>query len=110
MEEHPRRSALHCVGGDGLGGADSWRWLSGKLEAHAFEEELQLGLRLGVASEQKFAPVGGGDAHIDHLHGGKFLQRAAAGETRSEALQLSPERKKYARKEMKTCASMLSIL
>jgi len=85
--------------------------LSGKFEAQAFEEELQLRLRLGVASEQKFAPVGGGDAHIDHLHGGKFLQRAATGEARSETLQLSPSvtYRQYARKEMNTCDSMFSI-
>jgi hypothetical protein len=31
--------------------------LSGKFEAQAFEEEIQLGLRLGVAREQKFASI-----------------------------------------------------
>jgi len=58
----------------------------------ALQQEFEFGLRLCVASEQKFSTVGGRDAHIDHLHGGKFLQRAARGESGGEGFQLPSER------------------
>ena len=40
---------------------------------------MQFGFRLCVAGERELAPVGGRDVHVDHLHGGELLQRAARG-------------------------------
>jgi hypothetical protein len=50
--------------------------LGGKREVQALEQQLELGLRLCVACEQKFSTVGGRYFHIDHLHGRKLEDRA----------------------------------
>jgi hypothetical protein len=33
-----------------------------------------IGLRLGVASEDQLAPVGGGEIHVEELHGDGLLK------------------------------------
>lgn len=51
--------------------------MGGEFEIEPLEQKLQLSLRLGVAGEYEFTPVGGGDVHIEHLHGGEFVEHAA---------------------------------
>jgi hypothetical protein len=110
LRVHPPRSALQEGCGGGLGEADFGRRLGRKREVQALQQELEFWLRLCVASEQKFSTVGGRYFHIDHLHGGKFLQRAARGESGFEAFQLPSERHVQAVREEgeNTCASMRS--
>ena len=45
-----------------------------------------------ISGELQLAFVGGRDAYVDHLHGGKFLQRTARGEPRCERPELPAER------------------
>jgi hypothetical protein len=58
----------------------------------ANEQELKFGLRLCTACEQKLSTVADRYFHIDHQHGGKFLQRAACGQTVREAFESPSER------------------
>jgi hypothetical protein len=109
---YPQRSALQEGGGGDLRGADFRRRLGRQREAHALEQKLQFRLRLRVSSEQNLTCVGGRDTHIDHLHGGKFLERTARGEPGARALSCRPSvtYRQYERKATNTCASMFSIL
>lgn len=45
---------------------------AGKVRLELLWQQLQIGFWLRVAREGEFAPVAGGDAHINHLHGGDF--------------------------------------
>ena len=44
------------------------------------EEELEFLFGVRVAGEDDLAAVGGGEVHVEHLHGPKFLERASRGE------------------------------
>ena len=41
-----------------------------------------VGVGLGVARQDQLTPVGGGQVHVDHLHGGELLQHRPRGESR----------------------------
>ena len=59
----------------------------GQRQSQLLEQHAVLGLGLGVAREQQFAPVGGGDAHVYHLHRlelGKHLARCDAAGQRAQ--------------------------
>jgi hypothetical protein len=90
LRVHPPRSALQEGCGGGLGDADFGRRLGGKREAQTLQQELKFRLWLSVASEQKLSAVGGRDAHIDHLHGGKFLAHYRASSAAHRALLGDP--------------------
>src|SRR5712691_5200547 len=67
------RIALHGVGWDGNGPCwrgDAWRRLRRQIELELLEEELLLGLRLGVTAQDQGAAIGGREMHVEHLHGG----------------------------------------
>ena len=57
-----------------------------------FEQQLQFALGLGVAGEHEFAPVGGGDVYVDHLHGSELLQCAARRQARGQCFELAAQR------------------
>ena len=68
------------------GGDPRWR-LRGQLQMQAIEQQLLVGLRLGVAAQDQGSSVGGGQMDIDHLDGGEFLQGGARGQARCEGPQ-----------------------
>ena len=72
--------------GDGCSG-DFWGRLGRQDELHLFEQELQLGFRLGIAGEAEFASVSGRQVDVDHLDGGELLERAARGEPRRQGVE-----------------------
>src|SRR6516162_6150708 len=59
------------------GSGDSGWWLGGQIGLQFLEHQLELGFRLGIASEHQLAAVGGWQMHVDHLHGGELLKYAA---------------------------------
>lgn len=61
---------------DGGGGDFGWR-LGRQLQLELADQELEFRLGLGVAGQQQFASIGGGQMDVDHLHGGEFLQHTA---------------------------------
>jgi hypothetical protein len=67
-------------GGGGLSGADFRRRLGRQREAQALEQKLEFRLGLRVSGQQQLTRISGRDAHVDHLHGGKFLERAACND------------------------------
>ena len=70
-----------------MGGVDLGWWLRRKVELELVEEQSELGLRFGVAGQRDDAGIGGGDLHVDHLHGGELFQDAARGEARRQGAQ-----------------------
>ena len=74
------------MGGE-RGGGDFGGRLGRQLQLQAVEEQAQVGLGLGEAGEDDLAAVGGGQMHVDHLHGGEFFQGAARSEARGEAVE-----------------------
>ena len=91
-EVDPRRSALQRGGWRGRAGGDfGWR-LGGQLQFQFVQQEVELGFRLGITSEQQLAAVGGRQVHVDHLHGGKLLQHAARRQPRRQRIQAPRQR------------------
>ena len=74
-----------------MGGGDFGGRLVGQFELEAVKEQRQLRLRLGVAAQLQFAPVGGGDANVDHLNGGEFVEQTARGQAGGERFQAAAE-------------------
>ena len=58
-----------------------------QLEFETIEQELQIGVRLGVASEDNGAPIGGGQMHIEHLDRSELLEDRASRESGSQIAQ-----------------------
>ena len=104
-------------------GGDLWRRLGGQIEREFLQQQRQLGLRLGVPGENEYPTVGGRNVHIEHLHGGKFLDHTARGQPRRQGVQSSIQRdvqaiseegdepglhgcNAFGRYRMKMCASM----
>ena len=48
------------------------RGLRRQFELEFVEQQLEFGLRVSVAREDQFAPVGSGQVHIDQLQRGNF--------------------------------------
>jgi hypothetical protein len=64
------------------------RWgLWGQFQTQPIEQQLLLGLRLGVTAQDQGAPIGGGQMDIDHLDGGEFLQDGAGRESWCQGAQ-----------------------
>ena len=63
-----------------------------QLEFELVDEELQLGLRLGVAGQHQFAAVGGREMDVDHLDGGELFEGAAGGQPRRQGAQAALQR------------------
>ena len=59
----------------------------GQREFQLGEEQLLIGLRLGIAGQDQEAAIGGRHPHIDHLHRGELLQCRAWSQTRSEGFE-----------------------
>jgi hypothetical protein len=85
------------------------RWLEGRrfsgrlgwqFELEFVEEELEFGLRLGVAGELDLAPVGGRNLDVDQLQGGELLQDASWAEARGERGQPSCQRHRDRRQDL----------
>jgi hypothetical protein len=68
-------------------GGDFGRRLRGQSELELVDQQLQLGLGLGVAGEHDLASVGRRQMDVDHLDGGKLFQRAARGQSRRERVE-----------------------
>lgn len=75
--QNPKRSPLHKGSKRLLFLADSRRWLRGQFKFKNIEQEVHVTRGFGVASQQKFASIGGGDPHVEHLHGREFLKNGA---------------------------------
>lgn len=73
-------------------GGDFRRRLRGQTELELVDQQLQLGLGLGVAGQHDLAPVGGGQMDVDHLDGGELFQRAARGQSRRERVEPARQR------------------
>jgi len=69
-------SAAVILGGPGLG----VRVLAGRGAASAR-------VPAGCSGSVRFAAVGGGDVHVDHLNGGEFFEQATRGQTRRQSFQ-----------------------
>lgn len=61
--------------------ADPGSGLLGKTPAKLREQPLLVRLRLRVASEDEFAPVGGREMHVKELYGGELLKYYSRRET-----------------------------
>ena len=46
---------------------------------------------MGVTGQHQHATIGGGDVHVDHLHGGELLQGSARAEAWGICVQLPAE-------------------
>jgi len=46
----------------------------GRLRLSFFQEQGDVGVGFGVPDQKQFSSVDGGDAHIEHLEGGKLLK------------------------------------
>ena len=81
-----RRSALQIRDGPGggqlhLAGADAgWR-LRGERQPKRLQQQLLLGLGLGVTRHDQHSPVAGGQVHFEHLDGRQGLQCLPRSET-----------------------------
>ena len=62
------------------GGRDPWRGLRGQKEVELPDEELLVGVQLGVAAEDQRAVVGGGKVNVKHLDGGELVEHGPGGE------------------------------
>ena len=69
------------------GGGDFGGRLRGQSELELVDQQLQLGLGLGVAGEHDLASVGRRQMDVDPLDGGKLFQRAARGQSRRERVE-----------------------
>ena len=67
------------------GGSDPGRRLGRQLQLELVDQELQFGLRLGVAGQHEFAAVCSWEMNVDHLDGGKFLKSTAGGQPGASA-------------------------
>ena len=56
------------------------------------QQQTQIGIRLRVARQHQFTPVGGGQMHIKHLHGGELLQHRSWGKPAGQWFELGLER------------------
>ena len=66
---------------------DFWWRLGGQIQLQLVEEQFEFGLRLGVAGQQQLAAIGGGQVHVDHLHGGELFEHAARRQPRRQRMQ-----------------------
>lgn len=72
-------------------GEDFGRRLRGQFQIQPLQEELDVGLGLGVSTQDDSALVGGGEVHVEHLDGGKFLQHGAGREPGRQVAQAPPQ-------------------
>lgn len=78
------------------GRADLRRRLRRQAKAELIEQEHHVGTGLGVAGEEQFAAVHGRHAHVEHLHGRKFLEHGAGHQSAGDAARLLPQRDRQA--------------
>ena len=71
--------------------ADAGSSLLGQAPSELGEKELLIGLRLGVASEEQLASVGGREMHVEELHGGELLEDYSRGEAGRALLEQQAE-------------------
>ena len=64
-----------------LHSGDPGRGLIGESQLQLGEQELLLRVGFGAAAQQEFAPVGGGEMHLDHLDFSKVVEGMARGQT-----------------------------
>jgi hypothetical protein len=50
------------------------------------QEQLQFAFRLGVAGQDHFPAINGGNAHIQHLHRGKRFEHGSGRQSWSQVL------------------------
>ena len=75
-----------------LPGSDFGFRLGGEDEFAFVEQQLELGLRLGVAGQQQLAAVGRRDMQIDHRHGGELFDGAARRQAGRQGVEAPAER------------------
>src|SRR6516225_2581072 len=55
-------------------GRDAGRWLRWQIKLELFEQQLLVGIELGIAAEDQSAPVGCREMHVEHLHCGHLVE------------------------------------
>ncbi len=65
---------------------------AGKVSLSLSSSNFISGSGTGIARQAQLASIRGWHVYVDHLHGSKFLQYAAWGETRSARLELLTQR------------------
>ncbi len=88
-----------------LSGRDSGGGCSGKLQPQLLLQHPVVSLRLRVARQQQFAPIGGGDVYIHHVDGLELGRRLSRRDAAGQRPQLALERDLQA-KATKMWASM----
>ena len=88
------RSPLHPEAGPGdvAGCGDARRRLGRQGQAELIEENPFVGIGLGVAAEDQRAPVGGREVDVEHLDGGKLVERGSRGEPCGERAESGAQR------------------
>jgi len=71
-------------------GFDLRRRLLRQGESELLEQKHQIFLRLGVAGENNFPAVCGGQMNIEHLHGCEFFEDSAWSQPAGAGLELRP--------------------
>ena len=94
------------------GGDFGWR-LSGKFQFELLENQALVRLGLCISGEYQFAAIGGGQMHIEHLHGAEFLQDRTWRQSVYQIAQSAPERHVEAIRQERdedVCFDALNIL
>jgi hypothetical protein len=65
-------------------GGDPWRGLGWQFKVELADEELLIGVQLGVATEDQSSPLGGWEVDIEHLDGGKLVEYRSGCEAACE--------------------------
>jgi hypothetical protein len=82
-----KRSSLQCRSGrprDFARGGDPWRGLGWQFKVELADEELLIGVQLGVAAEDQSSPLGGWEVDIEHLDSGKLVEYRSGCEAACE--------------------------
>jgi hypothetical protein len=77
---------------DFLRRSDAWRRLGRQLEPELVEEDLVIGVGLGVAGEDQGPAVSGGEVDIEHLDVGELVEDGAGCKAAGDLAQLGAER------------------
>ena len=89
-----RKSPLQSwdLGASGLQrGCDAGRWLRWQIDLELLEQQLLVGIELGIAAEDQGASVGCREMHVEHLDGREFVQQRAGRQARSQRPQTGPQ-------------------
>jgi len=71
---------------------DARRRLWQKIEFELLDQKFLVGGEFGVTAEDQGAAVGGGEMHVEHLHGGELVKHGPGGETGGERLESCAQR------------------